>query len=292
MTAHCFAVVGDPVGHSASPRMHRAAFAALGLDCSYEAIHATTAELAAVVARLRAGDLAGLNITVPHKRSVLSYVDGVDASARSVGAANTLVRSDDGQIVAYNTDVLAVGAELRALASEVTDAGWHRTRALILGTGATARSASVALARDLGVAEITLRGRSLANPATRAAFESEIRSLLAAASPASVLRFEPWGAQDATERRVSVVVQATSLGMAGDGELAAAAVAWGSLAESSVALDVVYSSDETPFVRRAKAHGIRAADGHGMLARQGALAFELWHRRPAPSSAMRAALMT
>jgi len=129
-----FAVVGDPVAHSASPGMHAAAYAALGLDCTYERIRATTAELPSVIARLRTAELAGLNVTIPHKRGVLSLVDRIDETARVALAANTLVRDEDGLVAAHNTDVPALAAELRLLAPDGLD--WRRARALVLGTRA------------------------------------------------------------------------------------------------------------------------------------------------------------
>ncbi|HTB72329.1 MAG TPA: shikimate dehydrogenase, partial [Polyangiaceae bacterium] len=120
MRARRFAVVGDPVGHSKSPAMQGAAMRALGLPHTYEAVHATADELPGVVARLRAGEFDGLNLTVPHKERVLALVDSLDESARVAGAANTLVRADGGRLVAHNTDAPALAAELARLAGSRT----------------------------------------------------------------------------------------------------------------------------------------------------------------------------
>ena len=295
MTTQRFAVIGDPVNQSASPRMHGAAYAALGLDCTYEAIHTVARDVDRVVARLRSGELAGVNVTVPHKQRVLAFVDDVAATAAAARAANTLVRSE-GRVVAHNTDVAALAQELTSLLSEVEPrrgiAPWGDVHALVLGTGATARSAVVALACTLGVARITVRGRALANAGAAAALEAELTPLLGRDGRRSSLSLEPGGAVAETEREVTLVVQATSLGMRGGdaGELARDAVDWSSLSPRTIALDVVYASGVTPFVAAARARGLRAADGRGMLARQGALAFELWLRRPAPIDVMRAAL--
>ncbi len=287
-----FAVIGDPVAHSASPRMHGAAYAALGLDCAYEAVRTTEDELPEVLRRLRAGELAGLNVTVPHKRRVLLYVDVVDGSAGGVGAANTLVRMPDGRIVAHNTDVPAMALELRELTPTSRSSGWKDAHALVLGTGATARAAVVVLGRDLGVAEITVRGRALGGSAARDALGGELGLLLGPAAPDVRLRLQPWGPSAATEREVDAVIQATSLGMPGGdpGEPAASTVAWDALPRGAIALDVVYAHGATPFVAAASAHGLGVTDGRGMLARQGALAFELWLARSAPLDVMRASL--
>jgi len=292
VTTRRFAVIGDPVAQSASPRMHTAAYAALGLDCTYEAIRATEADLPALIDRLHRGELDGLNVTIPHKRRILAFADVVDASARAVGAANTLVRAPNGRIVAYNTDVAALAAELQALAYDVPAAQWKKARSLVLGTGATACSAVMALGCHLGVAQITVRGRALEDEMKRGAFEAELTELLLRAGSTSTLRLEPWAPIVTTDEQVLAIVQATNVGMAGadPGEVAAEAVAWHMVFPESVALDVVYARGATPFLRAAKAHGMRVADGRGMLARQGALAFSQWFSRAAPFDVMRAAL--
>src|SRR5215472_14330173 len=115
-----FAVLGDPIAHSKSPKMHAAAYRALGLAHVYEAIRATASDLPALVRALRDGAFDGFNVTVPHKQRILELVDRVDASASHVGAANTLVRAPGGEIVAHNTDVPALAHELRRLAPERT----------------------------------------------------------------------------------------------------------------------------------------------------------------------------
>jgi shikimate dehydrogenase len=269
--------------------MHAAAYAALGIDATYEAIPASRADLAALVRRLARGELSGLNVTVPHKRAALECADVVDASAARVGGANTLVRAPDGEVSAHNTDVDALAEELRGLSAA---ADRSRSVALVLGTGATARSAVMALARNLDVGAVVVRGRGLGDARRRGSLEEELAEIARRARSGVTLRFEPWGPAASTDREASVIVQATSAGMEGGdpGDVAAAAVDWARVSSGAVALDVVYARTTTPFLRAAEARGLRGADGHGMLARQGALAFQLWLQREAPLAAMRAAL--
>jgi shikimate dehydrogenase len=293
MKPHVFGVVGDPIAHSKSPVMHSAAYAALGLPHIYERIRATADGLPGLVQLLREGRYDGLNVTVPHKRSILAYVDAIDPSAALVGVANTLVRRGDGRIIAHNTDVPALAEELCQLAPDVPRGeGWKGAHALVLGTGATARSAVMALASDLRVARIVVRGRSFEDDRKREAFRAEIGERLEAAGATSAIHLEPWLASVATERSLAAIVQATSAGMDGGdpGEAVVRAVEWGALSEAVVALDVVYAPPVTPFLRAAASCGLRAGNGFGMLARQGAIAFELWLGIPAPFEAMRAAL--
>lgn len=281
MTPRRFAVVGDPVAHSKSPTMHGAAYRALGLPHTYEAVRATAGELPGVVAMLRDGTYDGLNVTVPHKERVLSLADVLDPSARMAGAANTLVRRADGLIEAHNTDAPALAAELRRLRGPGDPE--PGSRGLVLGSGGAARAAIVALGVHLKVRDIVVRARSFADPARRDAF---VTSAPCPVEP------QPWAPAAASEARTFAVVQATSAGMRGaaPGDEVASVVDWAALPPDAIALDVVYAPRDTPWLRAARARRLRCDDGLGMLARQGALALELWLGVEAPLAAMRAAI--
>jgi len=166
--------------------MHAAAFRALGMPHTYEAVRVTAAELPGVVQALREGRFDGLNVTVPHKVAALALADEV--ATPGTLAANTLVRAPDGRIVAHNTDVPALAAELRLLAG--ADAAWGSRRALVLGSGGAALAAVAAL-RALGSVDVAVRARSTQPPAT-----------------------QPWEASPGSEAGTLAVVQATSAGMA------------------------------------------------------------------------------
>ncbi|HSQ65723.1 MAG TPA: shikimate dehydrogenase [Polyangiaceae bacterium] len=282
MTALRFALVGDPVAHSRSPAMHEAAYRALGLPHSYETWRVRDeAELAAAVAKLRSGEVAGLNVTVPHKRAVLALVDELDSVARIVGACNTLV-ARDGKVVAYDTDVAAIADELRALAPSGEKGG----TALVLGSGGAARAAVVACALHLGADHVVVGARKDAS-AMCAELEASLRGVGCTVHISAVPFPSP-----SSPPSPRWIIQATSAGMTGaePGEAVAAAVRWEELAPGAVALDVVYSPPETPFVHAARAAAIPVENGLGMLARQGAAAFELWLGLPAPLEVMRRAL--
>jgi shikimate dehydrogenase len=273
-----FAVIGSPIAHSKSPAMHMAAYRALGLPHVYEKIDTPSRELPERVALLRDGTLAGINVTVPHKTSVLSLADELDTTAQAIGAANTLVRSPAGRIVAHNTDAPALEQELLALAP--ADAFTNRT-AVVLGTGGAARAAIFALGK-LGVARVVVRGR------TR---KRELADILALANPSASLSFEPFAAPPVEPTDLCAIVQATTAGMTGapPGEIAIDAIAWPSLARPIV-YDVVYAPPLTPLLDRAASTGLPHAGGLGMLVRQGALAFELWLGVRPPLDVMRAAI--
>jgi shikimate dehydrogenase len=288
-----FAVIGSPVAHSRSPGMHTAAYRALGLPHAYEKLETTAEELPARVDALRRGDFAGINVTVPHKSKVLKLVDEVHASARATGAANTLVRLPDGRVRAHNTDMPAIAEELTRLVGDPTKL--RGGVGLVIGTGGAARAAIVALASHLSVGRVLVRGRSLAETGHAIAYVREIDRILAAAGGRGVavaLGADGLHAPDKEEARLVAIVQATSCGMKGaaPGDVVAEAVRWEQVSTEAVALDVVYSPPVTPFLERATARGLRCDNGLGMLARQGALAFELWLGVPPPPGVMRGAL--
>jgi shikimate dehydrogenase len=289
-----FAVIGSPIAHSKSPAMHGAAYRALGLPHVYEKLETSAAELPDRVDALRRGDFAGLNVTVPHKQSVLKLVDEVHASARATGAANTLVRTPEGGVRAHNTDMPAIADEIVRLAG----VGAVKLRGgvgLVIGTGGAARAAIVAMASHLALGRVLIRGRSLGETSHAVAYVREIDRLLAAAGGRGVavaLGADGLHAPDKEDARLVAIVQATSCGMKGGapGEVVADAVRWDQVPMGAVALDVVYAPQRTPFLGRAKERGLSSDNGLGMLVRQGALAFELWLGMPAPLAIMRSAI--
>ncbi|NOU33100.1 MAG: shikimate dehydrogenase [Polyangiaceae bacterium] len=290
MSALRFAVIGDPIGHSKSPRMHAAGFAALGMPHRYEARRVEAKDLPAAMEQLRRGLFDGYNVTIPHKQSVLALVDEVDEGAAMVGAANTITRNSRGRLKAYNTDVAAVTEELRNLAPEASFASGV---AIILGSGGAARSAVVALARDLSTERIEIRGRAFENdPGAGQRLSADLGERLGKFGLRAEIVCRPLSTSD-SDTRATCIIQATSAGMHGadDGRKIAAAVAWNDVPVSAVAFDVVYNPPQTPFLTAAEEAGIRASNGLGMLARQGALAFELWLGRSAPYNAMLSALI-
>lgn len=261
-----FAVLGHPVSHSLSPAMHRAALSWLGMPHRYDAIDVPDrAALERVLDDLRAGRLAGANVTMPHKRAALALADDVDPSAASAGAANTLVVRE-GRVRAHNTDVPGLADDLRAEGLASIDV------AFVIGAGGAA-AAAVAACRSLGATRVVATSRRWADPAAMARADLPGVEEMAwpgeeGPSPALV---EAFAAAD-------VIVQSTSAGMRGadPGEPLAALVPWERLRRDVVVYDLVYDPSVTPIVAAARARGLRAQSGLGMLARQGARSLGLW----------------
>jgi len=275
-----FGLIGHPVGHSVSPAMMRAAFEALGLPHTYDAVDVPDAgALADHAAALRAGEREGLNVTIPHKLAAVALADEVGEGAARAGAANVLARRRDGRIRAENTDAAAIVRVLDPLLSS-------RRWALVIGSGGAARAALVAC-EALGFRGVEITSRSWTTPEEaweRGADLPEIRPQVQ-----RVPWVSEWGEpQVLGGREADLVIQATSAGMAGadPGDEVALRVPWEALPARAVAFDVVYRPRRTPFVEAARRRGLAGVDGLGMLVEQAALALHLWLGVEAPREVM------
>jgi shikimate dehydrogenase len=261
-------LLGHPVEHSLSPAMHNAAFRALGLSHSYEALDVTADALPAAVQRIRSGELLGANVTVPHKETVMALVDTWDGPTAEIGAANTLSRTADGKrVLASNTDAVGFAYATRGLALD-------GARVLLLGAGGAARAVLVALL--VRGAHVAIANRS-----------PERARTLARAIPHPVERTPrvlDWAARTELQE-IDVVVNATSLGLHGEDPLAGAA-----LPRGLIVVDLIATAVATPLVKRARAGGSDVVDGLPMLLQQAASSFRIWTGRDAPVDVMRAAL--
>jgi len=250
-------LIGHHIGYSASPAMHNAAFAVLGLDAVYVPLRCDEARLPPLMrALVEAG--GGGNVTIPHKAAAAAAVDRMDGPLP--GACNVFL-AEDGRLVGHNTDVAGILAALERMAAPPS-------RWLLLGTGGGAR-AVVAAACQAGAA-LAVRSRS----------EARARALRAEVHAA--------GVAEAVEAECEVVVNATPLGLGAADPLPITpfetpAARW--------VLDLVYAPGATQFVRAYRERGVCAEDGREVLVAQGARALELWYPGArAPVDAMRAAV--
>ncbi|MFD6053064.1 shikimate dehydrogenase [Agromyces sp. NPDC060279] len=243
---HRLAVLGSPIAHSKSPALHRAAYAALGLDWQYEAVELASAGLADFV-RSRDASWRGLSLTMPLKQEVLPLVDELDRRARLTGAANTL-RFDGGRRLGFNTDV---GGIVGALA----DAGVTASaRAGIVGGGATAASAIAAIA-ELGASEVEVFVRT---PARAAALEPLAASL---GLRVLVRRLDELSGADGLDLVVATVPGGTELGVRPSAALTGGAVL----------LEVAYDPWPSPLAAAWLDAGGTVVHGLGMLLHQALL---------------------
>jgi shikimate dehydrogenase len=257
------AVLGRPIGHSRSPALHQAAYAALGLNWSYEAIECGTEDLAGVL-ETRA-DWAGFSCTMPLKRAVLEIADEVRPLAAAVGAGNTLLPRPGGGWIAENTDVAGIVATVRG-------AGRLPQSVTVLGAGGTAQAVVGALAA-LQLAHCTALVRDPARTA----------ELKAAGSALGVAVTVDTLACDAPALRADLVVST----LPGAGANPLAGHPW---TTGQIVLDVVYDPWPTPLAAAARAAGATVLSGAQMLLYQAAAQVELMTGRPAPVGSMEGAL--
>ena len=260
-------VMGDPVAHSLSPRLHNVAFAALGLNWVSVGFLVPPGAAAPAVAGLRALGVAGCSVTMPHKAAVAGLVDECTEVARRLEAVNCVVRRD-GRLLGDNTD----GAGF--VASLARGAGFDPSgrRCLVAGAGGAGRAVVLALAES-GAAEVVVVNRSPDRAARAAALAGPVGRVGSA---------DEAGGMD-------LVVDATPAGMGGTPEVAAP-VDPGQLGPGQVAADLVYHPAVTDWLAAAAAAGATTLGGLGMLVHQAALQVARWTGREAPVAAMWAAV--
>ncbi|MBH8597341.1 shikimate dehydrogenase [Thermoactinomyces sp. CICC 10523] len=265
-------LIGDPVAHSKSPEMMNAAFEQLGLPYVYQAFRVAPAELEEAVNRLKAQDLIGFNVTIPHKVAIMDLLDDLDQTAAEIGAVNTVVRRE-GKWIGTNTDGPGY---LRSLIEEWNPA-FSELSAVILGAGGAARAVGYTLA-TAGVPKITVANRTLDKAEALAAHLSQwtkTEAVLLADSRAEV-------------EKAQLVVNTTSVGMHPHTEESPVPCDW--LRQGQIVSDLVYHPKETLLLRQAKEKGARIHTGLGMLVHQAALALEMWLQKKAPVSLMKEVL--
>ena len=248
-------VTGWPVGHSRSPRLHGYWLRRYGIDGLYAPFPVAPDNFGAAVRGLAAAGLAGLNVTVPHKAAASALSDRLDDTAQRLGAANTLVFGPEGEIEGRNTDAFGFAESLAD--GGIADGGGI---AVVLGAGGAARAVVLAL-QTLGYGPIRLANR------TAARAEAVAAALGPGIEPA------PWAERADALADAALLVNATSLGMAGQPALD---LPLDSLPAGAAVSDIVYAPLETPLLAAARRRGCRAVDGLGMLLHQGRPGFHAW----------------
>jgi shikimate dehydrogenase len=269
-------IFGDPVAHSLSPAMQNAALRKTGIDAIYVPFHVTPVQLGAAVRAVLALQMPGVNLTIPHKEAVCSLLDELDPMAELIGAVNTIVNRN-GWLCGYNTDGLGL---LRAVVEDL-GVDIRGRRVLITGAGGAARAAVVALSRA-GAAWIGVANRTLGRAEGLVAeLAPKLQGTAFAALPLGTDLPACLG------DGVDLLVNCTVAGLKGE---ALALSPERCVRPGGAVYDMIYGSAPTPLVAAARAAGLAAVDGLGMLAAQGEEAFHLWFAEPAPEGIMRATL--
>lgn len=262
------AVVATPIKHSMSPFIHNTAFEAAGVNGVYVAWDIPKSDLEATVANIRRYDMFGINVSMPYKQAVISYLDELDQAAALIGAVNTVVNRD-GRLIGFNTDGYGF---FRALG----DFDIKQKTLTILGGGGAATAVIV---------QAALNGAGKINVFNQTPFLSDTIEQAAnyIAKTGTTIEVFPIEDQDLLQEKIAesdLLVNATSVGMDGKSMVLADTT---ELPAGLRVADVIYQPFETPFLAFARSKGLEASNGLGMLLYQAAKAFELWTGQVMPT---------
>jgi shikimate dehydrogenase len=268
-------VIGDPIEHTLSPIIHNAAFKALKLDYAFLVFRVKAADVEKAVSGMRALELHGLNVTMPHKSAVINYLDEVDQAAKTIDSVNTILNKD-GRLLGFNTD--GVGA-LQALRENGAEP--RGKKVLLLGAGGAAKAIAYTLAQEAD--ELVILNRT-----TKQAVE--LANLLKQTFNRKVTEdaLSPNAIKD-NLKDSDVLINATSVGMKPNANQTPVAFEW--LKPDLAVMDIVYDPVETKLAKDAKRAGVKVVSGVEMLIYQGAASFEIWTGHSAPVEVMRHAAL-
>ena len=247
-------VIGWPVGHSRSPRLHGYWLEQYAIDGAYVPLAVAPDRFDEALKGLQAAGFRGVNVTVPHKEAAFRACDTIDPDAERIGAVNTIMFSDNGLVQGSNTDACGFIENIRQVIA------WPGGVAVVLGAVGAARAVCVALI-DAGATEIRLINRTRSR-AERLSMEF-----------GEVIRVEDWENRSDAQSSASLLVNTTSLGMSGQPPLD---LDLDALPTSAIVNDIVYTPLETPLLKLARKRGNIPVDGLGMLLHQARPGFEAW----------------
>jgi len=265
-------LIGDPVEHSVSPQMHNAAYSALDLDFEYRLLKVAPSDLGKTIERLRAEEVAGFNVTVPHKENVIKYLDSVNESALIIGAVNS-VKNENGKLKGYNTDSIGFTESI------IKDGriALKNKKVVMIGAGGAAKAVAVALCKE-EIAELTLtdinteKAKNLAE-----SLKKNFNNRISDVSDNNALK--------QFIINCDCIINTTPIGMYPN--VGASPLDENSpIHEGHFIYDLVYNPAVTALVKIARKKGAKAMTGLGMLVRQGAAAFELFTEKNAPIQIM------
>jgi shikimate dehydrogenase len=265
---------GNPVAHSMSPVMHNAAFEHLGLPFAYAAFSVAPDQLGQAVEGIRALGFRGINVTIPHKVAIMSYLDRVDPEAAQIGAVNTVIQ-ENGELVGYNTDGQGY---VRSLIEEL-DFSATGKRIVILGAGGAAKAVGVSLALR-GAKQITIVNRTLSKA-------EELAEQLSVNSTSEAITFDTLTREYL--RDSDLLINTTSVGMYPNVDQTPISMDY--IHPELIVSDLIYNPLETKLLYEAKKNGAIVHNGAGMFIHQGALAFERWTGQKAPIEVMQKVVM-
>ena len=269
-------VIGDPIEHTLSPTIQNAAFNHLKLDFVFLAFHVTAAELENAMRGMRGLGIHGLNVTMPHKSTIINHLDTVDSAVQFLGSANTILNKD-GTLSGFNTDGVGALNTLRENGINLSD-----KKVLLLGAGGAAKAIAFSFAQEAG--SICILNRA---PEKAAVLADALNCVFGTKVMGGALSSS--AVQDNVQD-ADILVNATSVGMHPHVDQSLVAPQW--LKSDLAVMDIVYNPVETKLAKDAKAAGAKVISGVEMLIYQGAASFKIWTGKSAPIEVMRKAALT
>ena len=254
-------LIGYPLGHSLSPKIHTAALQACGLQGDYSLfpVHPEDIQgLKDLLARVRTGEISGLNVTIPHKQNVIELMDELSPTAKAIGAVNTIYLREN-KLIGDNTDAQGFLSDLKRFLTLECDSLLSQKNALILGAGGSARAVVYALVNDGWDVTVAARRIEQAGQLVNSFPSRKVKAITF-----TDLQFSTF----------DLLVNATPIGMTPNIDQPPWPVDLS--LPNAVIYDLVYNPRETKLVKDARAQGLNATTGLGMLIEQAALAFEIW----------------
>ncbi len=271
-------IFGYPIEHTFSPLMHNAAFSALGLDYCYIPFEVQPEDLKSAVESIRALNIRGVNITVPHKEAVIKYLDGLSKEARLICAVNT-IENRGGKLIGHNTD----GRGFIKSLLEDAKTKIKGKRVLLIGAGGAGKGVAVSCALE-GASEIVIANRTVKKADE---LVGELKRNFKKTKFSAILLERHELAKGIAG--ADILINATSLGLKGKGLLP---ISQNDLHKGLVICDLIYNPRITPLLKMAKSAGVKkAVNGLGMLIYQGALAFQIWTGKKPPVDVMQKAVL-
>lgn len=268
-------VIGDPIEHTLSPIIQNAAFKALDLDYVFLAFKVSPNQVDKAIAGMRALEIVGLNVTMPHKEAVIKNLDQIDENAKFLNAVNT-IHNKDGQLIGYNTD--GIGA-IKALKENGSNPKGKKI--LLLGAGGSARAIAYALAKQTDELIILNRTVSVAKKIVNLLNKTLNKKILADSLTTQKIREHI--------QQSDILINATSVGMKPNSNQSL--IPKQLIKPKMTIMDIVYNPVETKLAREAKSAGAKVVSGTEMLIYQGAASFEIWTGKTAPVEVMRKAAL-
>ena len=269
-------VIGNPIKHTLSPTIQNAAFNHLKLDFVFLAFEVKAVELENALRGMRGFGIHGLNVTMPYKNKVISYLDELDSPVQFLGSANTIL-NEDGKLSGFSTDGVGARNALKENGIDLSD-----KKVLLLGAGGAAKAIAFSFAQEAGSLYILNRA-----PERAAVLADDLNRVFGTKIVGGTLSS---GAVQKNVKDADILVNATSVGMHPHIDQSLVAPQW--LKPNLTVMDIVYNPVETKLAKDAKAAGAKVISGVEMLIYQGAASFKIWTGKSAPIEVMRNAALT